>query len=257
MRRRRCRRRSYRRLGWNNDGGGRTRDRLRRNETRRWLGRFRRSCWCGAGHGCNRFRNRTRRTNGGRRRNRLARPGGCGKSRRRGRTRSRGRLGGPLRNRLEHIARFGDVRKIQLALEFVCRCARRGTSGAGLGVLRKVFLDPLRFVHFDGTGVRFLFGYTNLDESIEDHLALYLELPRQVVNSNLLHSALFPPYCPARLSCHSILTVKFCRPATEAGALISARQVFLHQERFRFLRLDARAWSLRLHRPEAHLRSLR
>ena len=73
-------------------------------------------------------------------------------------------------------------------------------------MFRKVLLDPLRFVHFDGTGVRFLFGYTDLDESIEDHLALYLEFPRQVINSNLLHSALFPPYCPVRLSLHRILT---------------------------------------------------
>ncbi len=143
----------------------------------------------------------------------MPRPGGCGLGRRHNRTCNRGRLGGPLRNRLQHIARFGDVRQVKLGLEFVCRCPR-SPAGSRFCVLLKVFLDPLGFVHFDGTGVRFLFSYTDLDESVEDRLALYLELPCQVVNSNLLHSALFPPYCPARLSLHSILTVKFCRPTT-------------------------------------------
>ena len=142
----------------------------------------------------------------------MSRPGGRGKGRRRGRTCSHGRLGGPLRNRLQDIARFGDVRQVKLGLEFVCRGAR-SAADSRLCVLRKVLLDPLRFVHFDGTGVRFLFRYTDLDESVEDRLALYLEFPCQVVNSNLLHSALLPPYCPARLSLHSILTVKFCRTA--------------------------------------------
>src|SRR5664279_3767864 len=150
--------------------------------------------------------------------------------RRRGRTCNRGRLGGPLRNRLQHIARFGDVRQVKLGLEFVCRCPR-SPAGSRFCVLLKVFLDPLRFVHFDGTGVRFLFSYTDLDESVEDRLALYLELPCQVVNSNLLHSALLPPCCPARLSLHSILTVKFCRPTTAsvgpALLLLLARFFFI------------------------------
>src|ERR1035437_9695672 len=149
----------------------------------------------------------------------MPRPGGRGLGRRHNRTCNRGRLGGPLRNRLQHIARFGDVRQVKLGLEFVCRCPR-SRAGSRLCVLCKVFLDPLRFVHFDGNGVRFLLSYTDLDESVEDRIALYLELPCQVVHSHLLHSALFPPYCPARLSLHRILTVKFCPPtaATECCA---------------------------------------
>jgi len=165
----------------------------------------------------------------------LSRPGGRGKGRRRGRTCSHGRLGGPLRNRLQDIARFGDVRQVKLGLEFVCRCPR-SPAGSRFCVLLKVFLDPLRFVHFDGTGVRFLFSYTDLDESVEDRLALYLELPCQVVNSNLLHSALLPPCCPARLSLHSILTVKFCRPTTASvgPALYFCSPGFSSSETFSF-----------------------
>ena len=165
----------------------------------------------------------------------MPQPGDCGLGRRHNRTCNRGRLGGPLRNRLQHIARFGDVRQVKLGLEFVCRCPR-SPAGSRFCVLLKVFLDPLRFVHFDGTGVRLLFRYTDLDESIQDHLALYLEFPRQVVNSNLLHSALFPPCCPARLSLHSILTVKFCRPTTASvgPALYFCSPGFSSSETFSF-----------------------
>jgi hypothetical protein len=42
--------------------------------------------------------------------------------------------------------------------------------------------------------VRFLFGYADLDEDIEDRLAFDLKFSRQIVDSNLmLHSAPFPP----------------------------------------------------------------
>ncbi len=210
--RRRGRSSRYRRLRRDNDGGRWARHRLRRNETRRRLGRLRRShrrCTCNRGDG---FRNGRRGTDSRRRSDGLPWSGGSGQGRRSAWSCSR-RLGGPLRDRLQHIAGLGDVRQVKLGLEFVRCCARRGASSTGFGVLRKVLLDLLRFIHFDGTGVRLLFGYADLDESVEDHLALYLEFPCQVINSNLLHSALSPPYCPVRLSLHSILTVEFRRPA--------------------------------------------
>jgi hypothetical protein len=130
---------------------------------------------------------------------------------RRGRTRRRHGLCRPLRDRLQYIAGFGDVRQVDLGLELVgCRGCTRASAGAGL-MLRKILLNALRFVHFNRTGVRFLLGYADLDQNVEDRLALYLELSCQVVNSNLvLHSALFPPsLCPPRLRLHSILTVWF------------------------------------------------
>jgi hypothetical protein len=53
-----------------------------------------------------------------------------------------------------------------------------------------ILFDALRLVHFDGTGVRFLFRYSDLEKNVEDFLAFDLELSGQIVNSNLvLHSA--------------------------------------------------------------------
>jgi len=74
-------------------------------------------------------------------------------------------------------------------------------------MLGMILPDTLRFVHFNGAGVRLLFRDPDEWENLEYHLCFDLEFPRQVVNSNLLqHSALFPPYCPVRLRVHSILT---------------------------------------------------
>jgi len=41
-------------------------------------------------------------------------------------------------------------------------------------MLRKVSLHALRFIHFDGAGVRFLLGYTDLDQNVENLFALDL-----------------------------------------------------------------------------------
>jgi len=115
-------------------------------------------------------------------------------------TRRRGRLGGPLRDGLQDIAGLGDVRKIDLRLELVRRRRNaRAAARAGLMLLIILF-DALSLVHFNGTGVRLLLGYTDLEKNIEDFLALDLELSGQIVDSNLvLHSAPFPPLCPRPL----------------------------------------------------------
>src|SRR6516162_3974614 len=118
---------------------------------------------------------------------------GLPQGRRRSRTGGRRWLDGPLRDRLQHITRFGDVREVKLGLEFFNHGrTRAATSGTGLTMLLVVLLDGLRFFYFDRTGVRLFFGYSNLGENVENYLALYLELSREVVDSNLccLHSAL-------------------------------------------------------------------
>jgi hypothetical protein len=74
-------------------------------------------------------------------------------------------------------------------------------------MLGKILLYPLRFIFFDGTGVGLLLGYSDLDKNIENRFALDLELSGQIVDSNLMHSALFPPLFPVCLRAHSILTV--------------------------------------------------
>jgi hypothetical protein len=88
--------------------------------------------------------------------------------------------------------------EIDLGLELVDRrSAARTASSTGLSVLPVVQFDALGFIEFDGTRVRFLFCDSDLGQNVEDDFALYLELPRQVIDSYLLlvllvHSALFP-----------------------------------------------------------------
>jgi hypothetical protein len=122
----------------------------------------------------------------------------------------------PLRDRLQHITGPGDVRKIDLWLEFVGRhiSGARRAACAGL-VLRKVLLYSLRFVLFNRAGVGFLFDYADLRQNIEDFLAFHLKFSSQIVDSNLVqHSALFPPLFPVWLHRHSTLTVYLvCRLA--------------------------------------------
>jgi hypothetical protein len=118
-------------------------------------------------------------------------------------------LRGPLSNGFQHIPGLGNVRQVNLRLEFVGRrrgCAR-ATAAAGR-LLGKILLNALGFIYFDGTGVRFLLGDADLDKNVEDRLALDLKFSGQIIDTNLmLHSALFPPLCPVWLRVHSILTV--------------------------------------------------
>jgi len=70
-------------------------------------------------------------------------------------------------------------------------------------MLGKVLFYALGFVDFDRAGVRFFLGDTDLDQNVENRLALYLEFPCQVIDSNLmLHYAPFPPLCPVWLRLH-------------------------------------------------------
>ncbi len=187
-------------FGWlrRNNYGGRLAHRLRHNKPRR-LGRLRRNCRYGTRCSCRWFNDRRRnpRGNGGRRRGHgLARSTGH-RTRRRKRTWNCGRMCSLLGHGLENISRLGDMRQVDFGLELLCRGRPpRATGSARFGMLREVLLDPLRFVHFDRTGVRLLLCYSDPEENVENRLALDLKLSCQIVDSNLLHSALFPPYCP-------------------------------------------------------------
>jgi hypothetical protein len=178
--------RRCRRLGRNDHCGRRTSYRLRRDKARRRFRRLDRS---------SRLRNGSNRRRRLRRRNRRT---GRSWRRRRCRMRRGSRLSRPLRDRLQHIARLGDVRQVDLGLELVGRSCRGTGTTAGTGLLLcKKLLHALRFIMLDGTGVRFLFGDTDLGQNVEDFFTLYLEFSGQVINSNLvLHYAPFPPLCP-------------------------------------------------------------
>jgi hypothetical protein len=154
--------RNCRRFHRNRYGGRRTRHGLRRDKARCWLGRFHGCNWRGSRRYPSRLGNAARRTRGYSRRrcNGLTRR----RCRRGGRTRRSSRLGGLLGDRLQYVSRPGDVRQVDLRLELVRMHARAATAGvAGLSVLRVILLHALRFIHFNGAGVRFLFCDPNLE----------------------------------------------------------------------------------------------
>jgi hypothetical protein len=236
-------------LGRRNNRRRRTNHSLRCYETRRRFRRFEGDYESGTRGWCRRLHNRRRlpwRRDSGGRRNCLSRYRRNSLARKRGRTRDRGALHGPLLDKLPHVARLGDMRQVDLGLELIRRRGRcaRAAAAAGLCMLRKVSLHALRLIYFDGAGVRFLLGYADLNQSIENGLTLYLELPRQIINSNLLHAALFPPYCPVGLRLHSVLTVKICRsaaPAMDLYTSISVPPAVPRREYFRSPSPGARA----------------
>jgi hypothetical protein len=182
-------RRNHRRCRWTHDRSRRPR-RLRRNESRCWR---RRCCW---------FRCRwwRRRRSRGRRRcsgwlGLNCRRAWCRRARRR-RRRSRCGCLLLLRDQLQNIARLGDVRQVNLRLDFFrlspeTRTARRRTRLGGRAEVRPHFF---RLVVLERTGVRLLLGDSNFGENIKDGLALDFQFPGQVVDSNLTH---LPFLCPA------------------------------------------------------------
>jgi hypothetical protein len=159
---RRCRRGNRQRFHGNSYRRRRTRHGLRRDKARRWLGCL---------HGCSRRGSRGYRRrlgNAARRTRRYSRRRRNSLTRRRGRrggcTRRSSGLRGFLGNRLQHVSRLGDVRQVDLGLELFSLCTRATTGGAaGLSVLTVILPHALRFIHFNGAGVRFLFCDSDLE----------------------------------------------------------------------------------------------
>jgi hypothetical protein len=95
-------------------------------------------------------------------------------------------------NQLEHIAGLGDVREVNLGLDFVgLACGTRRAAGRALRLGRPEISPHFRrFVLFHGAGVRLFLGDPNFGQHVEDRLALHLEFSGQIVDSNLTH----PPF---------------------------------------------------------------
>jgi len=95
-----------------------------------------------------------------------------------------------LVDQLQHIAWLGDVRQVDLGLDFVglgARCAGGLRRTLRFGSSAKMRAHLLRFMILNGTGVGFLFGDAHHRQYIENRLAFDFQLPGQIVNSNLAH----------------------------------------------------------------------
>jgi hypothetical protein len=96
-------------------------------------------------------------------------------------------------NGAQNVARLGNVREIDLGLDFVginSTGARSPASSLRFTTDLKVGPHLHRFVLFKGTGMGLLLGDPDFGKHIEDRLALDFQLSGQVVDSNLAH----PPF---------------------------------------------------------------
>lgn len=105
-----------------------------------------------------------------------------------------------LSDRAENIAGAGDMRQVDLGLDFFTGRPRRARSLAcavRFACASKVRTHFLGLVLFQGAGMRLLLRHTDFGEDVENRLALDLQFSRQIVNSNLAHplpvSSRFPP----------------------------------------------------------------
>ncbi len=100
---------------------------------------------------------------------------------------------------IQHIARLGNVREIDLGLDFIgigAAGARGLTCSLRFVGLAEVGADLLRVVLFERAGVGFLLSDSGLDQHIKNSLTLDFQFPGQIVDSNLAH----PPFLPSGLS---------------------------------------------------------
>ena len=117
----------------------------------------------------------------------------------------RNRRGGVLlADGIEHIARLGDMRKVDLGLDyfFALGAVWFGVLGRGwrFAAGAKMSSDFFGLVLLQRTGMRLLLGDPQLRKDIGDRLAFDFQLSGQIVDSNLTHPPLFPPGYSARPS---------------------------------------------------------
>jgi hypothetical protein len=98
-----------------------------------------------------------------------------------------------LRDGPQHIPGSRDMGQIDLGLDFIFAAGKAGRScgsGCFLAVGTEMFTDEFRLVLLERTGVGFLLGDTYFGENVKNGFALDLQLPCQIVDSNLTH----PPF---------------------------------------------------------------
>jgi len=101
-----------------------------------------------------------------------------------------------LGNSPEHISRPGNVRQIDLGLDFLFAARRPGKFGRRrlpFGRAADVGAHFLRFVLLKGTGMCLLLGHSDERQHVENGLALYFQFSGEIVDSNLAHPAFLAP----------------------------------------------------------------
>ncbi len=101
-----------------------------------------------------------------------------------------------LLNGAQHVSRAGDVREVDLGFDFFFAVGGTRSSPCGtwhrVGAAAEVLSHQVRFVIFQGTGVRFLLRDAHRSQGVKNFLALDFQLTGQIVDSNLTHPLSFP-----------------------------------------------------------------
>ena len=98
-----------------------------------------------------------------------------------------------LRDGAQHVAGTGNVGEIDLGLDLIIAASRtRGSRGSGafFGMGAEMPADEFRFVVLERARVGFLLRNAYFSENVKNRFALDLQLPCQIVDSNLTH----PPF---------------------------------------------------------------
>jgi len=101
-----------------------------------------------------------------------------------------------LRDGSEHIPRPGDVRQIDLGLDFffaVRRARGFGRRRLLFGRAAHVSAHLLRFMLFKRTGMRLFLGHADEWQHVENSLALDFQFSCEIVDSNLAHPTFLVP----------------------------------------------------------------
>jgi hypothetical protein len=104
-----------------------------------------------------------------------------------------------LTDGIQNVAGPGNIGEIDLGLNLIAfNAARARVFRRGLGFAGDAQVSPhlLRFVLFNGTGMRFLLSNAYFRKCVENRFAFDFQLPSQIVNSNLAH----PPFLSSGLS---------------------------------------------------------
>src|ERR1035438_5869347 len=100
-----------------------------------------------------------------------------------------------LRDGPQHVSGARNMREVDLGLDFFFAMSgtrRRPCRTRGrIGTAAEMLAHQIRFVVFQGTGVRFLLRDAYRGEGVKNFLALDFQLTGQIVNSNLTHPLSF------------------------------------------------------------------